>query len=679
MKKLLFTTIALIITMLLVSCGTNDSPSQDPPKDPNNQNPTSYTITWVDENGNKLADTTVLKNNTPTYSYSKTDTAEWDYTFEGWSTSAGGQTLDAIPSCTGNATYYAIVSKAKQVYSVSWYDDIGNKITDTAVEYGSIPSYIYTKADTAEWDYTFEGWSTSAGGQTLDAIPSCTGNATYYAIISKVKQTYTVYFNVNGGNQIQEQTVVYGSTATQPENPKKDGFRFAGWSTDINGKNAFDFTTPITQNTEIYAIWNEVLDAKALLAALLNGYQVNPYSFIPETMLINYSPNLVNANDIVTDYTSNVSVSNITYGMGEQWHMVLDNLNQSTVFFNALSVVEGLTTTSITAFNNYFDNNPSDSATHTFATGIYNVSISVNSTSVTYVLDYTAEIPVLGTQTVQIAMTMDVATSDKTVRIQIGDANALAYKITEDSYEFAIKYLGVRRAMFNVKRNDDGSVEGKIYEFLTVSSVEVGSTAEFYIDDDYATVLGNKADAIIGFTGYITEVYDVDSGRLVGYEVQETLSAIVYNTLWFNLSDIDGINSIKYIPKTENTAAKLYINSSSTAWTTKNVGAGLKFLSLRFDIEFKTQYVYSYDTENETYVMHKIEVPMIFVQEENYNTFVSDVKTTNNVTIAVTLENDGLAKIKEDYDTLLPIFIINKNNISSEQIISYIGNKIIIN
>jgi hypothetical protein len=87
---------------------------------------------------------------------------------------------------------------------------------------------------------------------------------------------------------------------------------------------------------------------------------------------------------------------------------------------------------------------------------------------------------------------------------------------------------------------------------------------------------------------------------MCGYEVSETLASIQYNTLWFDLNDIFGINSIKYVPKNGDVPAKIYINGASKVWETMKVG-GLSFktASRRFDIEFRTQYVYSYDEVNE--------------------------------------------------------------------------------
>ena len=563
-------------------------------------------------------------------------------------------------------------------YTIKWVDENGETLFTDTVEEGKIPSYSYSVSDTAEWDYTFNGWADTENGEVLQSIPTASKNATYYAIVSRVKQKYTVVFNSNGGSEVQSQTLEYGEKATVPEQPTYEGYRFVGWHTNASGSSEVDFNEEITSNKVYYAKWNKVVDIKRLLQTLLNGYHLNPFQYIPESMTHMYSDNLVDTDDIIDNYSSFVNVSEIKYGFGEQWNMVIDNLAQSQTFFNVLSVVDTISSSSITIFNNYFDKNPSDVANYKFKDGIYNVTINFDGETISYVLDYTATLPVLGEQTIQLALSMNVDSGEKVVRIQLGDANALTYKVSENSYEFAIKYLGVRRAMFTIELQDDGTVEGKIYEYLTVSAVEIASCADFYITDDYVSVIGNKADGMVGFTGYISELYDAESGNLIGYEVQETLSAITYNTIWLNLNEVDGITSIKFKEETEETEAQIFINRLSTAWQTKKVGGiSLKTTSRRFDIEFRTQYVYSYDDSTKEYVKNKISVPMIFVQEENYDTFTSDVKEKNNVNISVNVLDSDLEKMLDDYDTFIPMFIETKDNIKPENIIEYIGEKVI--
>ena len=364
-------------------------------------------------------------------------------------------------TATGNsntATDNSNTATDKKEYTITWKSEDGTTLGTTKVKEGTTPSYTYTVTDTAEWDYTMNGWATTQNGEVAQ-IPAASADATYYANVSKTKQQYTITFQTNGGTAISTVTLEYGQTLSAPTtDPTKADHRFAGWYTDTALQTAVAWPITVTENKTLYAAWNEVVDIPALLQSLLSGYQLNPYQAIPDSMKPGAAGNLItSSNGVVTDYTSAVNVSTIRGGgFGEQWHMILDNLQQTNTFFNVLSVVEGLTTTSVSAFNNYFDNNPSDTAHHNFASGIYSVTIDFDGEMLFYVLDYTANIPVLGQQTVQISMSMDAEAEEKTVRVQIGDANALKYTISGNSYEFYIKYLGVRRAYFAIEETSDG-------------------------------------------------------------------------------------------------------------------------------------------------------------------------------------------------------------------------------
>lgn len=588
---------------------------------------------------------------------------------------ACGSTASDLPATSDDAP--SDDSIPVTTYEITWKDENGNILTTTEIEEGKTPSYVYEKVDTAEWDYTVLGWSITQDGEVLSSIPAATSNTTYYAKISQEKQVYTITY-MSEDKAIDSVTLEYGSVLEEFPTPEQEGYKFVGWCEDKELKNEAQAPLTVVGDKTLYAKWNKKIELGALLEKLLSDYELNPMSYIPETMTGKYSANLVNPNEIITDYSSNVSVSNMLVGgFGEQWNMVLDNLNQSAVFFNTLTVVEALTTSSITAFNNYLDSNTSDTAHHNFASGIYSVTIDFDGETLIYVLDYTANIPLLGEQAVQIFLSMDIQSEHKQVRVQLGEPNALAYKLTENGYEFAIKYLGVRRAFFSIEQDEQGNREGHIYEYLTVEGKGISSAADFYITEDYVSVVGNKADAFIGFKGYIDEIYSVETGKMLGYEIRETLSKIVYNTLWFNLDQISGINSIRYKEATESDEAAFYVNGASTAWKNKKVGSGLKILSRRFDIEFRTQYFYSYDSATKEYTKHMVQVPMFFVQEENFETLTADVKAVNNITVLVTLDNADLLKIQDDYAQYIDVFIANKELVTEEIIVAYIGEKIL--
>ena len=221
------------------------------------------------------------------------------------------------------------------------------------------------------------------------------------------------------------------------------------------------------------------------LTELLTGYSVNPKAVIPTSMRGDVSQYCIHPSEIVEDYSTSVRVSDMPVsGMGEQWHMVQDNLEQSGVFFTVLTAIDEVATLSIATFQTFFDRNPAATAVHTFEQGIYSVTIHYDQDSVAYVLDYTKTFPIFGEQKAQIALSMDRETRVKTVRIQLGNPNALAYTVSEDGYTFAIKYLGVRRAYFTVKEDEDGNYVGHINEFVGAADVEIQSAADFYITED---------------------------------------------------------------------------------------------------------------------------------------------------------------------------------------------------
>ena len=70
-----------------------------------------------------------------------------------------------------------------------------------------------------------------------------------------------VNFEMNGhGTAPETQTVYEEDPATKPADPTAKGYKFAGWYTDAECKNAFDFTKPITANTTLYAKWEPIPD-----------------------------------------------------------------------------------------------------------------------------------------------------------------------------------------------------------------------------------------------------------------------------------------------------------------------------------------------------------------------------------------------------------------------------------
>lgn len=661
----------------------------------------SHTIAFYNENDGLIKSESLEYGAQPTCDYTgPVDNAEWDYTFGGWSATKGGSALATIPTVAGAANYYALVSSVKKQYSVSFYDESAVLLGAVSFNYGDMPSNTYNKQDTQEWNYTMHGWATSHNGVALANLPPVTGEASYYAVVSKVKQRYTITFESNGGASVSSITEDYGTSVAEPAKPQKQGYSFVAWSYDSSGTQAVSWPLVLSKNEKLYANWNETIDIKSFLQTLIAVVDNDPYSYIPETMQPTNSDNHVTAASVNYDFAQFNNVSNIKYGgYGEQWHMVIENINQSEMFYSILSLGEVAINASVALFNNYLDSNPGTTATHTLNETAYTARLNFQSGVLSYTIQYKTgwNIPLFGEVLPQIDMTYNITTLEKAVRIQLSENNAMKYVVTDNSYVFGLEY-GVstvsRKAYLQLNRSQDESVEGHIYEYVQYKDKDlVAACADFYIGEEYTSVVGNKASGMPGFTGYINELYETAYGKLLGYEIRETITkwgvTAIYHTLWFNLNNISGITNVKAI-KNDETAFGLgamnnhdiYLNNSATIFEpTYNTKLFVQ-TSRKYDVEMRKQFFYGYNEED--IAEYEVQIPMMFIQADhdgytNFSDFSSNIQSKSGITASVNLAQKYLTKIQSDYATLIDIFIGHKDNVTGGIIANYIGSAIEIN
>ena len=199
----------------------------------------------------------------------------------------------------------------KAQYTITFKDETGSTLESKKWDEGVVPSYSYNKVDTAEWDYTFQGWATSQNGTPLESLPVVTESVTYYAQINKVKKQYTITFESNGGTSVTSITKDYGTEIAEPTKPTKDGYRFVGWTTDSEGTKAFSWPHTLVDNVKLYAQWNEKVSIKTYLQTLLQVVGHDPYSYIPDTMRPENSDNHVTASQVNYDFNDFTNVNNI--------------------------------------------------------------------------------------------------------------------------------------------------------------------------------------------------------------------------------------------------------------------------------------------------------------------------------------------------------------------------------
>ena len=331
----------------------------------------------------------------------------------------------------------------KTEFTITFKDDNNELICSKKFLEGSIPTYTFDKEDTEEWDYTFEGWSLTLNGEILSSLPKVSGDATYYAVVSKTKRKYTITFETNCDTKIDPITVEYGSTINEPEKLTQDGYRFIAWTKDAEGINEVTFPFEVKKNETLYAKWNKKVDIKGYLKTLIDVAKQDPSTYIPNTLREKNTANHVNKTDIEYNFENTTDVKSIHYGgFGEQWHMVIDNIRQSERFYSILSIGEVAINSSVILFNNYLDKNPDDTASHTIKETEYTASLNFKDDVLSYSLQYKTNlnVPFFGEVSPQIDMVYDITSSEKTVRIHLTESNAIKYSITDSTYKFALEY-----------------------------------------------------------------------------------------------------------------------------------------------------------------------------------------------------------------------------------------------
>ena len=187
--------------------------------------------------------------------------------FEGWYLDEDlTEAYDNAPltgSITLYAKYYAEVTF--QIYENDNYAAVIGTKTVNVDEFDTVELPTAKDLGVALGDkdeflgwYTVDEFAKVQAGQTAVTVENVTATAevTYCA---KVLRHYTVTFNTNGGTDVDAQDVAYKGLATVPEEPTKIGHVFAGWYADETLATEFDFTTPITADTTVYAKWNKAI------------------------------------------------------------------------------------------------------------------------------------------------------------------------------------------------------------------------------------------------------------------------------------------------------------------------------------------------------------------------------------------------------------------------------------
>ena len=323
-------------------------------------------------------------------------------------------------------------------------------------------------------------------------------------------------------------------------------------------------------------------------------------------------------------------------------------------------------------YTNYLDGNPANYETYTGTAGGFTFTVSL--TDDAYLICATVA-------SVNVEIYANTANESYGATVQLTSNTALKYTVSANDLLVAMDILDTSATQIRFTRDAQNRTVGYLYEYLVVADRQVTATsAMIEVGEDYTVVIGTKGDFIPTSVSRNCEIYDNETGRLVGTEVREDVEGIVFNTYWFPLNKLDGISSIKKLDEANGSNADtVYINGyTDDTLHTKLMGLshGTKLASRRFDIEFKTMYFYTYNADAEEYEAVSYEIPMIFIQEEVISSFEADFVEKNEdaldgEAVDLRVNADDLAAITRGYQILLPIYDEKKDAVTYQMIMDY--------
>ena len=176
-----------------------------------------------------------------------------NHTFAGWYN--GDEKFDFDADTTNAPNVLELVAKwEKSKYTVQFVSDHGS-FADQTIEHGKPIETDKLTIPEVE-GYTFDGWYTDATRtKEFDFSTPITSNTTVYA--KWTAKDYEVSFVTEHGKAPASQNVKYNGTADDPGKLTEEGYTFDGWYADEAHKTKFDFSTPITGDTKVYAKWEK--------------------------------------------------------------------------------------------------------------------------------------------------------------------------------------------------------------------------------------------------------------------------------------------------------------------------------------------------------------------------------------------------------------------------------------
>ncbi|MBQ5553078.1 MAG: InlB B-repeat-containing protein, partial [Erysipelotrichaceae bacterium] len=203
--------------------------------------PKRYTITWVigeTETKTDLNYGAPLKYGGTTPVKERKEGDHCSYEFDGWVDSEG-KALEEHDTVKEERTLIAQFKEIPDTYRIRFLDDDNTVLKEMIVNYGTtadkLDAPVPTKAETAQYSYTFKEWK--------PAIGEVTGDQDYVAVYQEAKRSYNISFVMDDGKLISETAYEYGETpsCTDPVKTSDDQYEytFKEWTpaiTSVSGE-----------------------------------------------------------------------------------------------------------------------------------------------------------------------------------------------------------------------------------------------------------------------------------------------------------------------------------------------------------------------------------------------------------------------------------------------------------
>lgn len=176
-----------------------------------------------------------------------------NHTFAGWYN--GDKPFDFDADTTNAPNVLELVAKWDiNKYTVKFVSEHGS-FADQTIEHGKTIKTDELTIPPVE-GFTFDGWYADENRTIeFDFTQPITSNTTVYA--KWTAKDYEVSFITELGDAPTSQNVKYNGTASDPGKLTAEGYTFIGWYTDHTCTTEFNFSTPITGDTKVYAKWEK--------------------------------------------------------------------------------------------------------------------------------------------------------------------------------------------------------------------------------------------------------------------------------------------------------------------------------------------------------------------------------------------------------------------------------------